>query len=248
MRSPNAWPGSPPPATAFSAGLASTISASKGSSPSSRAAPNGEAAAKASSTLGGGAVAPEKAVSTSMAACGRASVGWPAPFSRIRNRRAPSGETLAACSAPPTLMEACPVSPRRAAPSAVNRLEADAPVLGRRGASPIIAFQARLAACTRPSEAAMAAGSERASISRSALTSSETAGSATPRRAKTPRQATPARPTSSIIPPSVAGPAVIAGAAAKPTAARKKTTTRAVSRSNRPFSALRVDGPAMASV
>src|SRR5258707_686426 len=72
IRSPNAWPFSPPPATALSAGLASTILASKGSSPSSSAAPNGEAAAKASSTLGGGGTAPEKAVSTSRAADGRA--------------------------------------------------------------------------------------------------------------------------------------------------------------------------------
>ena len=83
INSPKTWPASPPPATALSAGLASTITARKGSSPSSRAAPKGEAAAKASSTLGGGDLAPAKALSTSMAADGRARVP-PEPVRRTR--------------------------------------------------------------------------------------------------------------------------------------------------------------------
>src|SRR6185436_20683108 len=105
---------------------------------------NGEAAAKASSTLGGGALAPATAFSTSMAEDGRASAPGLRPERRTRKRRAPIGETSASRSTPPALTPARPSSPRRAAASAPNRLEAAAPVLGRRGAAPITSRQAAL--------------------------------------------------------------------------------------------------------
>jgi hypothetical protein len=196
--------------------------------------------------LGGGRTAPEKAVSTSRAADGSASAPEPGPLSRTRNRRAPRGETIVSCSAPPTLIVAWPVSPWRAAVRAANRLEPEEPDLGRRWATPIVDFQAALAACTLPSGAATAAGSLSASTICSAPSWVSVGASVEPRSTKSPRQATPARPISSRRPAAVVRPAFIAGAAAKTTAIRKKTTAAAVSGSNRPLRALRTLGSAMA--
>ena len=202
--------------------------------------------------MGGGGTAEENALSTSIAAGGRARAPPAGPVSRTRKRRAPKGETTASCSAPPAFRLAREVSPRRAAVSAENRLAPDAPDFGSRPVRPMAAFQAALAACTRPSGAAMAAGSLNAATSSAPAGSRSPGASADPRRASSPRQATPNRPISSIRPARVAGPALTAGAAANTTASRKNTTARAVSVSNRPRFAgdgadLRICGSAMVS-
>ena len=211
-----------PPVMVVRAGLTSSTLDLKGSSPSSRAAPNGEAPAKASRVVGGGATRSGTGAASGVSTTRRGStIG----VRRISSRPPARRETLAVWSTPLARSTPCAISPLRAWTRAANRLEPATP-LGRRRWSPITSRQDRLAASRRPSGAARAAGSLKASMKPSAWSTS-LPDTAEPRIATSPRIATPATPSSSSRPARVTGPAFSAGATAKPAAATKNNAAPA---------------------